>query len=488
MQDKVATVNNIQEAVQAPSALTQVQARFSLLNISAEIRIIDNQEVANVLAGKKNDISLYKRPEGQLVMKRYIETLPIATKSKEVIDQFLVDPKTHTYDEIAFSPLKTPSTTLNYWRGPSVTPAPGDWVVIRDFLYEVICNEDLTLYHYLLQYIAHMLQHPEEKPSIAIVLLSGSGCGKGTFFQLLSAIWSKSALEVSDINQVIGTFNAALEKNYVVMMDEALFKGDKASMERLKSMISEPTIHVEQKYQPSRTINSYHRFFAASNSDHFANIPVDDRRFVFIRVSDRRQQDLAYFNIVHKAINSLSIISAFAYDLFTLDLSSFQVRQRPITHEHLNQRLQSLDGFERFWLEVLEMGKFRSKPLGIYSSSETDWDGSIFISTQIIMDCYSHYDKNASRYEPLQAQKVSRTLKKICPSAKSCRITNSSGKVERGYQLPLISIARNEFESAIKTKFDWENQKPVIEENEYDKEPDPDLMYDAMRELASETI
>jgi hypothetical protein len=479
---------NLEPTIELLSPLTSVQERFSLLNIAAEIRIVDNHEISDVLAGKKNDISLYKRPEGQLVIRQFLETLSVASKPKEIIEQFLVSPNTHIYDEIAFSPLKTPSTTLNYWRGPTVTPTPGDWSVIRDFLYQVICSEDLNLYHYLLRYIAHMLQRPEEKPSIAIVLLSGSGCGKGTFFRLLSAIWSKSALEVSDINQVIGKFNAALEKNYLVMMDEALFKGDKASMERLKSMISEPTIHIEQKYQPSRTIASFHRFFAASNSDHFANIPVDDRRFIFIRVSDRRQQDLVYFDMVHKAINTPSLISAFVYDLFALDLTNFNVRQRPITYEHLNQRLQSLDGFERFWLEVLEIGKFRSKPLGIYSSSETDWDGSIFISTQVIMDCYSHYDKNANRYEPLQAQKISRALKKICPSAKSCRITNTSGKVERGYQLPLISIARNEFASAIKTKIDWENQKPVVEENEYDKEPDPDLMYDAMREDAIETI
>ena len=119
----------------------------------------------------------------------------------------------------------------------------------------------------------------------------------------------------ADINHVIGTFNAALEKNYVICMDESLFKGDKASMERLKSAITEPTIRVEQKYQPSRTINSYHRFFAASNSEHFANIPIDDRRFVFIRVSDRKQQDLNYFNIIHKAINDSSVIGAMVYDL-----------------------------------------------------------------------------------------------------------------------------------------------------------------------------
>ena len=479
---------NLEPTTLLLSALAHVQEHFSLLNIAAEIRIVDNKEISDVLAGKKNDMSLYKRPEGQLVMKRHIETLPIATKPKEIIEQFLIDPKTHTYDEIAFSPLKTPSTTLNYWRGPTVTPTPGDWSVIRDFLYQVICNEDLNLYHYLLRYIAHMLQHPEEKPSIAIVLLSGSGCGKGTFFQLLSAIWSKSALEVSDINQVIGTFNAALEKNYVVMMDEAIFVGNKAAMERLKNMISEPTVRVEQKYQPSRTIESFHRFFAASNSEHFANIPIDDRRFVFIKVSDRKQQDLMYFDMVHKAINDSSTIAAFVYDLFELDLIHFQVRQRPITHEHISQRIQSLDGFERFWLEVLETGKFRTKPMGVYSSSETDWDDSIFVSTELITDCYSHYDKNASRYKPIQTQKIAKTLQKICPSAESKRLQNSLGKQERGYQLPSITLARTEFESAIKTQINWNGNVTEVIEPDYEEEPDPDLLRDYIREFASETI
>lgn len=51
-----------------------------------------------------------------------------------------------------------------------------------------------------------------------------------------------------------------------------------------------------------------------------------------------------------------------------------------------------------------------------------------------------------------------------------------------------MSIAKKEFEKAIKTSIDWDNQKPVIEEDNYDEEPDPDLMYDAMRDCANEAI
>ena len=104
------------------------------------------------------------------------------------------------------------------------------------------------------------------------------------------------------------------------------------------------------------------------------------------------------------------------------------------------------------------------------------------------MDCYSHYDKNANRYEPLQTQKIAKTLQRICPSAKGVRVKITSGKQERGYTLPAIEIARDEFESTIKTKINWDNHTPETQEPEYDDEYDFDLLYDTMKENASGAI
>ena len=438
------------------TALTALQNRFALLDLSGEIRVVSRHQVDEVMNGGSGEISFYKRNEGQILIARELENLPFATKPNDEFKMFLANPNTHVYKAVAFSPLKTPPTTLNYWVEPSIQAKKGDWFVLQEFLHTVICDNDVALFDYLIRYLAHMLQKPEDKPGIMIVLLSGQGTGKGTFYRLLERIWSRTTLQVSDIGEVVGQFNAALERNFVVCMDEALFHGDKKSLEKLKSLITEPKCRIEQKYQPSRTIDSYHRLFASSNHNHFAQVDKDDRRFLFIRVSSVHKQDQLYFDAVTEALEDDDVIAAMMYDLINLDLTGFKVRKRPITEEHLSQRLQSLTGFERFWFEVLQAGGFTMRWDGLLQRRGfTSWNHPIFIATESLIEAYKEYDKNATKYQPLQSQQLAIIIKTLCPTADSDRQTNL-GKQERGYQLPDLVTARVEFEKSLGTSIEWE--------------------------------
>lgn len=433
------------------TALLAIQSKYALLDLSGELRIVDRDKIAQVLSGSAKEISFYRRPEGQILISRELEKLPYAVNTKVEFTNFINNPGTHVYNEVAFSPLATPTTTLNYWIAPSIKPIQGDWFVIQEFLHTVICNNNVALFDYLINYLAHMLQRPHEKPGIMIVFLSGQGCGKGTFYKLISRIWSRTTLQVCDINEVIGQFNAALERNYVVCMDEALFAGDKKSLDKLKSLVTEPKCRIEQKHQPSRSIDSYHRFFASSNHGHFAHVDKDDRRFLFIRLSSVHKQDQIYFDAVNDALDDDAAIAAMMHDLVNLDLTGFNIRKRPLTEEHLSQRLQSLSGFERYWYEVLQSGLF---------SGLIEWDKPRFISTKNLTEYYKDYDKNADRYSPIQEQQIASILRTICPSAKKYRKT-SLGKPERGYELPDITLARKEFETMLGTFVVWDELDEV---------------------------
>lgn len=434
--------------------LPLLQARFALIQLGGEVRLVDRQEVADVLSGTRpGDISFYKRTDANTLLTRHLETLPTTANPKWVIEQFWKNPGTHVYDAVAFSPRTLPTTTLNYWVPSPVVPLAGNASIITTFLLTVICAGDQSLYQYVLRFLAHMLQRPAEKPEVMPILLGGQGIGKGTFFRLLHAIWPRTFLQVSDVNHVAGNFNACLERHYVVCMDEALFAGDKKAVDRLKSLVTEPVITIEQKYQPRRSIESYHRFFAASNSDHFAHTDQDDRRFLYLRVSSLRQGDHGYFKQLHAAIDDPSVIAAFVHNLLAIDLTRFNVRQRPKTQEHLAQKLQSLEGFERFWFEVLLSGEIVA--FGSYGLPDTTpWHGPVFVGTRHLVKSYREHVHGSRQFRPPTAQDAASALKKLCPQAKPGR-HEIRGKQERGYDLPSLSEARRAFEQAIGGRVDW---------------------------------
>lgn len=433
--------------------LSELQKRFGLADLAGELRVADRQQIADVLAGHHSgEVYFYKVADATKLMARFLEALAAPSKPKQVIEAFWVSPATHVYDAVAFSPLSQPATTLNYWVPCPVVPAQGDWSIIRLFLLVVLCNGNRALFDYLLRYIAHMLQRPEEKPGVMLVFLGGQGTGKGTFFVLLRRLWPRTTLQVSDVDHVVGQFNAALERNYAICMDEALFAGDRKARDRLKSLVTELHITIEQKHQPRRSIESFQRIVAASNHDHFANVEADDRRFVFFRVSDKHQEDLAYFAALHAAIDDPAVISAMVHDLLAIDLSGFNVRERPKTAEHTKQKLKSLQGFDRYWHEVLQAGDFY---VGDPSMIAKAWDQPCFISTSDLRSGCQQFHRSVRQFQTLQAQDIHASLQKLCPDARRDRTTSILGKQVRGYQLPALSVARETFAAAIGGHVDW---------------------------------
>ena len=161
------------------SPLTELQDRYAILDLSGEIRVVDRCQIASVLSGAaKGDTAMYKRADAELVMKRCLEAIPYPDNPKHVIAQFWTSAKTLVYTGIEFTPRATPANVLNYWVGPAPEPRPGNWVQLRDYLRDIICAGDEACFDFLIRYMAHMIQYPEEKPGVMVVLLGGQGTGK----------------------------------------------------------------------------------------------------------------------------------------------------------------------------------------------------------------------------------------------------------------------------------------------------------------------
>jgi hypothetical protein len=455
-----------QQAQQQQVPLESLQDRFAILDLTGNIRLIDRNQVEDYFDGiRQGELSMYTKADANLKMKRHLEAMTVPSDLGKVINDFWNSPNTKEYDALAFSPGETSESTLNFWVGPTPAAARGIWVGLRNYLRDVVCNGDELVFDYLIRYLAHMVQRPDEKPGIMLVLLGGQGTGKGMFFNFLRALWSHTTLQVSAIDQVIGRFNAQIERNFIICMDEALFAGDKKALDRLKSAITEPVIQIEQKHQPSRTIESVHRFLAASNHDQFAHIERDDRRFVFLRLSSKYKQDTTYFGTIVASIADPVTMGAVFYYLSRKDISEFNVRVRPATSENLSQKLKSLEGFERYWYEVLSTGNLAGQAnkvdlLRHLDSFPAVWSDSVFVGSEWLLQKFKDFDKNAQRFQTVQIKFVREQLSKLCPSAEDGRqlqpaLQGEQPRQIRGIKLPALPLARQEFSAAMGSEVDW---------------------------------
>ncbi len=118
---------------------------------------------------------------------------------------------------------------------------------------------------YVVQFLAHLMQKPEERPSFAIMLTSDQGTGKGVLFShILYPLLSKQAVQNSDYSAFMGKHSNSLDGTLLCMLDDTQ-SNHPVMMTKLKSRISEPYVHIERKFENARTIPVFTRIILASN-------------------------------------------------------------------------------------------------------------------------------------------------------------------------------------------------------------------------------
>lgn len=437
-----ATAVDVSQQVQFRAALVVLQKLFFLIKLGGKIWVHDCSG-ADALGrlGTAQKLVFYNRGDASLLMMRSLKKECALVDAGKVVKVFFTHPDTVCFEGLEFNPAKTTPGFLNLWVGPCIEPKAGAWPLIQAFLLEVICAGNQKHYAYLLAYIAHALQRPWEKPGITIILMGGQGIGKGTLGRIFRAIWQATYLHIYKTASVTGSFNADLERSFIVFLDEALFAGDRASSDALKSLITEEIIHINEKHQPSRQIKSYHRFVIATNAEHVKHTDRDDRRDFVLKVSEVHKGKSDYWQALEAEMQA-SGIAAMVHALLIMDLSGFNVRTKPETQQLVEQKLHSLSPTARWWFDCLDSGDL---------TGEGRW--SDFIQTSSIIRGVVELSGNRLYKKPA-AIDVQREMAQLCPGASKHQQSTPLGR-SRGLQLPVLDQARQEFERYIGGKVDW---------------------------------
>jgi hypothetical protein len=247
---------------------------------------------------------------------------------------------------------------LNTYMGRGCEPIPAtkdDVKIYLSHIYKVICDGDKKSYEYVIRWLAHLFQKPEEKPEVAIVLKAGQGTGKGTFIDPIGKIIGSHYLHAQSPEQVIGKFNAQLENKLLVFADE-FFAGSKGSTDRLKTMITESVGSIERKGQDRIQVPCFARIIMATNHENVIKIERDERRYLYLEVSEKHKQDAEYFDKLHHAIDSKNFCNKLLGYFLSFDITSFSPRNVPKTKALTNQKIDNLEPLDKWFYSILKAG------------------------------------------------------------------------------------------------------------------------------------
>lgn len=145
-----------------------------------------------------------------------------------------------TYDAVVFRPEGIPeewaTSIYNLWKGFVVKAKEGEYSRIESHLRTVWCRGNEAHYQYLIGWFAHLIQKPQEKPGVAIVIKGGKGAGKSTIFEkVFERILGQAYSKIDKGEQVTGKFNTHQRGKLLLVLEEAIWAGDKQAEGALKS-------------------------------------------------------------------------------------------------------------------------------------------------------------------------------------------------------------------------------------------------------------
>lgn len=209
-------------------------------------------------------------------------------------------------DRAEFAPgQKLPANVLNLWQGWPYSPLPRDadeWGLAEKFVnfcYEVLCDWDDEAFAYLLNWMARAVQLPHLPGETVVVLRSKQeGTGKSFFGEQFGKLFGRHFMQVTDAKHVVGNFNGHMATLSLLLANEAMFAGNGAEADKMKGLVTEPTIPVERKHHNVTRVPNCLHVIMTSNHDQVVRADEFARRFFVLNVSDAWMGQRAKFSAV----------------------------------------------------------------------------------------------------------------------------------------------------------------------------------------------
>lgn len=261
---------------------------------------------------------------------------------KKFIDKWIADDSMRTYDRIDWIPYngsykQEDPHTFNLFTGYSPlihSPLPDDPMKCIAPALDILlnlCENKKECLDFLIHFVADAVQFPNKKMRMAIIFTGDEGTGKDTLLTIMGYIFG--ALHVksdSNIENFTGTHAMGFVKKIMICFNESASANTHGNQGVIKTLISEDTTTVNEKYMPIVTCKNTARVFAASNkADVMAfDAVANDRRWIAFKTTSKYSQPEyeEWWAKAHAHFKTPGFIASFYNYLNNIDLSNYNFK------------------------------------------------------------------------------------------------------------------------------------------------------------------
>lgn len=207
-----------------------------------------------------------------------------------------------------WEPGDEPEGALNYYTGLAAQPVPCTEDEIRlflDFCKNDICRGNEKHYAFLMDMLAAKLQKPLQLNKLCLVLRGGEGVGKGALTRVMeNIIGQKHSINVSSSTSWLGQYGTLIKNSIWISANEAYWSGNHQHGERLKALVTEEFLDIEEKYISTKKYRN--RVMVAITTNNSWAVPAghDSRRYFVLDVSNNRADDPKFWDEFHARLGA----------------------------------------------------------------------------------------------------------------------------------------------------------------------------------------
>lgn len=213
---------------------------------------------------------------------------------------------------------------------------------VLDHFKAIYAPDNEHLFNYLIRWMAWIVQKPNQKTMVCLVIRSLEGAGKTSWFDWFgNQVIGQGYYLKSIFEKIMGKFNGPLMGKLLTVINE-VGNGELYGVHnKFKEMITDETIPIEKKNQDVITVNDFNNYVVCTNDDYPVKITPNDRRYCCIDGNSVFIGKHDYWNMCYKEILTPENGADFYNYLMTIDISQSHPKNIPMTKARREMKIDS---------------------------------------------------------------------------------------------------------------------------------------------------